>query len=413
MKIAVIGAGVVGLLTALNLRRRGHDVVVLERRRVGSGSSLGNAGWIVPSMSAPVPAPGLITTAVKWLLKPDSPLTITPPFALRNAPWLLAFARHCRRQSFEHGLRAMLALNRETHASFDRLPDLGIDVPVEQRGVLFLARDQALLDRSMREIGTVRDIGYREPRMLSPDECRALDPALSDQIAGGIYVEEERLVRPERLLEVLKAQSIKDGVDLGEGITVTGAQRRGGVVTSLTTDHGLSVDVNAVVIAAGAWSGQVARRLGTRLPVQPGKGYSITLDQPSIQPTVSWDLIEERIAVTPFADALRLAGTMELSGLNHRLNRRRVGGIWRNAMPYFRERPAGSRVRAWTGMRPLTPDGLPLIGQAPGPENVYAATGHGMLGLTLAPLTARLIGQLIDGHETDVDLTPFRPDRPM
>lgn len=407
----MIGAGVVGLLAALNLRRRGYDVVILDRRRVGSGSSLGNAGWIVPSMSAPVPAPGLILTAARWLLKPDSPLAITPGFALRSAPWLLAFARNCRREPFEHGLRAMLALNRETHAAYNQLPDLGLDVRIEQRGMLFLARQQELLDTAAEQVAQVADIGYRRPRRLSAHECRSMDSALSHRIAGGIYVEEERSVRPEDFLRALRRQIEAAGVGLREFVEVHDAVTSRSRITSLECSDGSRHEVDAVVIAAGAWSGLVARRLGTRLPVQPGKGYSITIDQPTTKPSVSWDLIEERVAITPFDDALRLAGTMELSGLNHRLHRSRLDGIWRNAMPYFRERPTGMNVRAWVGMRPLTPDGLPLIGPVPELDNVYAATGHGMLGLTLAPLTGRLIGQLIDGHETDVDLTPFSPRR--
>ncbi|MFW6074047.1 MAG: NAD(P)/FAD-dependent oxidoreductase [Chloroflexota bacterium] len=409
-RTVVIGAGMIGLLCGLELRHAGHDVVILDRRHVGSGSSSGNAGWIVPSMSAPVPAPGLIGTSLRWLLQRGSPLAISPKLALSSPEWLLSFARHCREEPHRRGHRAMLDLSREAFQSFDRLKELGVDFEVERRGVLFLSKEQRSLESALAGISKVTSIGHAPPVLLDRYELREIEPALSGVSAGAVYVREEQMTRPEALVTSIRKRGERCGVVIVEDAEVTGATfDRERIVAVHTAERSFQAD--CAVITAGAWSGEVGKRFGIRLPVIAGKGYSITIEEPAINPRISWDLIDERVAITPFPGALRLAGAMELTGPNSTVNRRRLHNIWHNARPYFRERPHGKAARAWVGLRPMTPDGLPIIGRYPAFENLYVATGHGMLGLTLGPVTAQIVADQVAGRETFVDAEAFAPDR--
>jgi D-amino-acid dehydrogenase len=233
---------------------------------------------------------------------------------------------------------------------------------------------------------------------------------LSGAVAGGVFIEDDRHVRPESLIRGLVAALERRGVEIRADSPVSGFLRDGrDVAAALTAGGGIEAD--RFVIAAGAWSGPLAREAGFPLPLEAGKGYSITVEEPSYNLRQPLDLIEARAALTPFDGALRLAGTMELSGVNLRYDRRRAEAIWRNAHRYLNETVSGKRMRAWVGMRPMTPDGLPVIGRLPGSDNLYVATAHQMLGVTLAPTTAHALARLMHGEAPGVNLMPFDPLR--
>ena len=237
-----------------------------------------------------------------------------------------------------------------------------------------------------------------------------MEPGLTNAVAGGFLVEEERHVRPETLTAGLVAGLQTAGIEIRAGIDVTGGEKRHGTVNAVLTSEG-TIAADRVLIAAGAWTGQVSSRFGFRLPIEAGKGYSVTSEHPRRTVQRPLDLIEARVAVTPFDAGLRLAGTMELSGLNVRLETRRVESISRAGDRYLGEWRGGRSERVWVGMRPLTPDGLPVIGRAPGSDNVYVAGGHQMLGVTLAPATGEALASLIlDGGAEEL-LQPFDPAR--
>jgi D-amino-acid dehydrogenase len=255
--------------------------------------------------------------------------------------------------------------------------------------------------------------GYQRPELLDGAELRRLEPGLSRNVAGGFLVREERHVRPETLTAGLASWLTERGVDIriGKAHAVIDAQRRGRDVRALVTRAG-AVEADQFVLAAGAWSGRLAHQLGCRLPVEAGKGYSVTVardDAPLGRPV---DMIEARVACTPFDGALRLAGTMELSGLNLRLAPERLAAIRRAGEQYLADWRGGEE-HAWVGMRPLTPDGLPLIGLLPGADNLYVATGHAMLGVTLAPATGEALARhmLDDTRASETQLAPFDPGR--
>lgn len=409
-RVVVVGAGIIGLASAWALRRRGADVLVLDRALPGMGASSGNAGWIVPSLSTPLPAPGLVKTSLKWMLRNDSPLYIKPRANPSFVRWMWGFYRHCRPGPFAAGMTALVDLNRRTFALLDQMRADGVAFEMHANGLLYVGMDRDQVAHAHAEVAALERFGYRIPPLLDAAQVHAVEPALADAVAGGFHLPEERHVRPETFTGGLVDWLVERNVEVRSGVEVTGIERQGNRVRAVTTNVG-PVEADAVLLAAGAWSGVVAKWMGFSLPIEAGKGYSITIDQPPLDLTHPLDLIDARAAITPFDGALRVAGTMELSGLNQRLLQPRVEAIRRAGRRYLKGWQDGGAEQVWVGMRPLTADGLPAIGRVPGAGNLYVATGHQMLGVTLAPATGAAIADLILDGRSDVDLTPFDPAR--
>ena len=409
-RVVVIGGGAVGLACAYELARRGSEVVVLDRGEPGNGCSAGNLGWVVPALSDPLPAPGVVRESLKWMLKRDSPLYIDPRFALSAPGWLWRFWRHCNPRDYTRGLEAVAALNRRTFELYDRLRGDGVRFEMYQQGLLFLFSTEAELEHTFASFAKLTALGLSPAERLSRDAVLAMEPALSPQVAGGVLVTREGHLRPESLCSGLVERLRGMGAEVRSDLEVVGATRTAARVNAVETRAG-ALEGDVFVIAAGAWSGRVARMFGFDLPIQAGKGYSVTIRDPVNKPKYPLYLHEPRVGITPFDGALRLGGTMELSGINSRIVPERVAAIRRAASRYVPNVDAGRAQVEWTGMRPLTPDGLPAIGRAPGLDNVFVATGHAMLGVTLAPVTGAAIGELVAGDRSSFDLVPFDPGR--
>lgn len=406
----VIGAGVVGLACAYSLRQRGRNVVVVDRGQPGAACSAGNAGWIVPSISAPLPGPGVAATTIKWMLRSDSPLYIAPSAVPQLARFLWRFWRYCNQQDWLNGFQAVARLNHRTFSLFDRLEAEGLSFERYRAGLLFVFLDPDYMRSSLAEFDHLRAAGYTRPEELDGAALRELEPAISPSVTSGYLVSAENHVRPESLCQAYIARLTALGVTLMTDLQVTGAEIRNGRVSVLQTSRG-PVEGTEFLIAAGAWSGEVAEYLGAKLPVQAGKGYSITIDRASSPLERPLYLGEARVGCSPFNGAIRFAGTMELSGVNTVLDRRRIRGIRRGIGRYL-DLPVGdSEGTEWVGMRPITPDGLPLLGRVPRFENAYVATGHAMLGVTLAPATAEVMADLMTGATPSPELAAFEPGR--
>lgn len=384
--------------------------MILDRATAADGCSRGNAGWIVPSFSSPLPAPGLTIGSILRLLRPDGPLRLSPRALPALAPWLWRFRRYCTPAAFASGLRALATLNRETFELYASLEANGLRFEMHRDGVLFTYLAEAELAAAGHEFTELAAAGCSAPRPLGRAEVLALEPALSEATVGGYLAGDEAHVRPESLNAALVASVRGLGVEIRTGATVTGASRPPGESLRIETTAG-AVRADRLVIAAGAWSGALCARLGQRLPVQAGKGYSITISHPTWTFRRATYLADAHIACSPFEGAVRFAGTMELAGIDPRLDPRRVRAIQRAAHRYLADPPPWSAGEAWAGLRPITPDGLPLIGHLPGRRDVLVATGHAMLGITLAPITGALIaGMALDDADPNV-ARPFDPAR--
>ena len=411
--IVVVGGGVIGLCVAHALHRRGCAVTVVDAGPARAAASHGNAGWIVPSLSGPVPAPGLARVSARWMLRPDSPLYVRPRANPGFLRWLVAFWRRCNARDHLAGLEATAALNRRTMSLFDALRADGVAFEEHRDGLAFVYHSRHELARDHAALAPLRPFGYDAP-LLDAQAMRELEPALTRAVVGGYRFPQERHVRPDSLVTGLEARLRRGGVDLRTGVAVTGIEHRDGRVSALATTAG-RVAAEAVVVCAGAWTPAVMLLAGVRVPIEAGKGYGLDYAPPPALPDpirAPLYLHEARVAVTPLAGLVRLAGTMELAGLNGRIAPRRAAAIAAAGAASVRGWPTDpSRATVWVGFRPMTPDGLPVIGLAPGFGNLAVAGGHAMLGVTLAPATGEAIAALLTtGRAPDVIL-PFDPGR--
>jgi D-amino-acid dehydrogenase len=399
MKVAVVGAGAVGLCCAWSLARRGAEVVVYERDRVGVGCSEGNTGWICPGLSAPLPAPGVMPAALRGMLRPGSPVLIRPLFGLDFLRWSWQFWRACAPERYRAGLEATVALSRRTFELFDELRADGVEFELHPSGMLVAALTQAGLDEYASMLKEAQAAGYEgEVHVLDADGVRELDPAVGGGVIGGVHAPAERYVRPERFTQAL----------------VDALHNRGAEVIERREIHDLrklEAEADAVVVAAGVWSGRLLRSRSVRVPMEAAKGYSVTAHGRGTLPRHAYYLAEAKVGCSAFGDALRIAGIFDLTGLDLRLRRKRLDLIVRSSLPYLRDwRPEHVELE-WTGLRPYPSDGLPVIGPVPGSERLYAATGHGRMGITLAPPTGELLADVILNGARPPELAPFGVER--
>jgi len=414
-RVVVVGAGVIGLSAAHALAVRGHAVTVLDRspeRR--DGCSFGNAGMIVPSHFVPLAAPGMVRLGLKWMLDPESPFWIRP----RLDPGLIAWGWRFWRASTparvaraEPVLRDLNLASRrcyeELAAAASGLDDFGL----VKRGLLMLCRTERGLEEEAAFAARANDLGV-PAEVLDARATAAADPGITMAVAGSVFFPLDAHLSPERFVGALERRCRSLGVAFRWGCDATGIRAAGRRIVAVETAAG-DEPADEVVICGGAWSPLLARSLRLRLPLQAGKGYSLTLTAPPQLPRLCSICTEARLAVTPMGGTLRIGGTMEIAGLDERVDPRRVRGIVRSALAYFpalRESDFAG-VEPWKGLRPCSPDGLPYLGRPARYDNLVVATGHAMMGLSLAPITGRIVGQLVAGERPEVDVALLSPDR--
>jgi D-amino-acid dehydrogenase len=407
--VAVVGGGVIGLCTAYALSRRGATVTVIDRDRCGAAASWGNAGWVTPGLAAPVPAPGVVRQALRWMLDPESPFLVRPRLDPAFLAWGVRFWRASGAARHKAGLRATLDLARPTNELFDALEADGVDFEMHRDGLLYLVRSPEAVDAWRTMYDELAALGFDgQVEMLDQEAVRALEPGLADGVCAGLLARVERHVRPESLIGGLRRALIGRGVRIEESAEVTGLLDTPDGWRVMTA-HG-AIDADRVVVAAGVWTRELLAPLGLRLPLEGAKGYSITAPANGDRPRHPLYLTEIKVGVSPFEGAIRLAGTLELAGLNLDVDHRRVAAIVRHAADYIGVRGEGGSVE-WAGLRPMAADGLPVIGAVPGHRGLFTATGHHMLGITLGPATGEALAPLVlEDRLVDV-LKPLSPAR--
>ncbi|MBD0843952.1 NAD(P)/FAD-dependent oxidoreductase [Streptomyces sp. TRM68416] len=410
----IVGAGVIGLATAYRLALDGLAVTVVDAAPGGTaGASEHNAGWIVPIMSTPVPAPGMLGQALRWMARRDSPLYVRPSPRPEHVRFMINMLRHCNPRDFASGVEALTSLNERTLQLFDEYDKDGVRFEHHRVGQLLVFTTRHTMEEYRSASAPMERISHTAIP-LSGDELRDLEPALIRRVLTGLRCPQERHVDPASLVRGLEERCRELGVRFLHGSPVTGVRSNGRSVTSVLA-AGEEVPGDLFVLAAGVRTGPLARLAGHALPIRPGKGYGFDDTSGSVTLRHSVYLGEAKVAVTPLSDRLRFAGTMEFGSSDAAIDPHRLRGIARSAHAYLPDFPAAAQPQGWTGLRPMTPDGLPVIGPLPGKDNVLVASGHSMLGVTLAPVTADIIAAEVAGGRRRADSAgtalPFSPRR--
>lgn len=411
-EVLVIGAGAVGICAAHYLSSRGRQVGVLDKGEVCSGCSHGNAGLVVPSHSVPLAAPGVLAKGLKWMFNPESPFYIKPRLDLELCSWLWRFGRACTHQRMRRAVPLLRDLSLESARLFEELEALpGLDFGFEQRGLLTLYQSAKGLEEGRQQAGVLAEAGI-EVRLLDPAQVQELEPRACGPLAGGIFYPQDAHLTPGRFVRELARHIQEKGVEIHPSTEVLGFELQGRRIARVRTTRG-DFAVDQVVLASGSWSPALARLLDLRLPIQPAKGYSITVERPPQGPAIPLVLAEAKVGVTPMGQSLRFAGTLELAGFDFSIDQRRVGAIRRAVPQYLPDLdPEKLEVQeVWCGLRPCTPDGLPFLGRPRAWENLVVAAGHAMIGVSLAPVTGKLVAQLVDGERPHIDLEALRVER--
>ncbi|MBB2915380.1 D-amino-acid dehydrogenase [Streptosporangium becharense] len=410
--VLVIGGGIVGLFCAYHLRRAGVGVTVLERGPVGGpmSCSYGNTGFVGTQGSTPLAEPGVPAQGLRWLLNPESPFYIRPRWDGELLRWLWHFRRACNEHDARAGFGVLVDLKKRSLDILRELCAAGDLAPFfTAQGMVLAYNTPQGFDKACRSVPEA--VAHGVPlRVLGPGELDALEPDTEFDVHGALYNEEGAYLRVPDFLVAFARMLEGMGVEIHPHTEAVGFEVAGREVRRVRTTRG-DFHPREVVVAAGTWSAECARRLGVGLMLQPAKGYSVTVKAPRDAPRRPLLLGEGKVALVPLGDRLRFGGTLELSGMDATISRRRVDGILRTVRTYLPRLETTETVETWSGFRPCTPDGIPLIGRAEPYRNLCVASGHGHIGMGLAPAGGKLIAQIITGERPDIDPAPFRVGR--
>ena len=408
--VLVVGGGVIGLACAHYLRQAGRAVRVIEQGAVGAGASQGNCGLVFTSDLVPLCVPGAVRHEILGLLRRTSPLSIKPTLDLGRIFWLLRFAGMCRADHVRHAIRARAAILKSSGHLFEALLGPGgLTAEYEKRGVLLVYRSEAAMQGYAAVNDLLRPHGVAAEALVGK-ALFDVEPALREDVYGAWYHRTDSHVRPDKLLASWKQALARSGVVIEEECRLERFRCAAGCIEAAVTNRGDRA-ARDFVLAAGAWSAPVAAQLGLKLPMQPGKGYSITMARPAVCPQIPCYLHERRVVATPWPSGYRLGGTMEFSGFDTQLSAHRLRNLKTAAREYLKAPLGQAGVEEWAGLRPMTYDDLPVIDRTGRFQNLFLATGHGMLGVTTAPATGKLVAELICGQPPHIDPSPFSVGR--
>ncbi len=408
----VIGGSAIGICCAYYLNRLGKTVTVIEKGEICSGSSYGNAGLIVPSYCIPMAAPGVISQALRWMFNPASPFYVKPRVNRDLLAWLWKFRGACNEQHVRKSIPVLRDLSFESLKLFEALAGIeSLDFGFEKKGSLELFKTEKGLETAAGNFRLLREHGL-EHEILDREKLQQITGGIRTTAVGGVFCPRDAHLIPDRFVSQLARRIETDGVRLLTSTEVLGFEINGRKVTAVKTTRG-NLAAEEVVLAGGCWSALLARELQLRLWIEPAKGYSITYKRPSVCPAIPVVMAEAKVVLTPMDSALRLAGTLELAGFDQTIRQGRVQAILDAVSSYLPDIDPASLelIEIWGGLRPCTPDGLPCIGRPTRYDNVIIAAGHGMLGISLAPATGKIVARLAAGEPPAFDLHALSPER--
>lgn len=407
----VVGAGIVGIACAHYLSKAGLQVTLIDRRTVGGACSYANCGYICPSHVLPLTEPSAIRVALKSLLNPKAPFRVKPQFSPALWNWMWQFARRCTtRQMLESGKHLKSILDASMTAYRDLLDEERFDCQWQDTGLLYVMQTSAGMKEFSHTDQILSDHFGVEAKRIEGDQLPEFDPALKSGLAGAYHYPDDAFVRPDLLTAQWSERLRERGVSLLENCELLQVVKSGRRIDHLVTTSG-ELRADHYIIAAGAWSTRLSSQLECHIPIQPGKGYSVSMSRPDPCPIYPMLFPEHKVGVTPFTDGYRLGSMMEFVGYDATIPEHRIERLRESAKPYLVTPFTDGPQRTWFGWRPMTWDSLPIIGPVPKLENALLATGHNMLGMSLATASGKLIAEFVLGQPRHIDVQAFSPLR--
>ena len=412
MKVTIIGGGVIGLCSAYYLQKEGYEITVIERGDITDGCSFGNMGYMSPSHFIPLASPGIIAEGLKHMLSSSSPFYVKPRLNWDLMQWGYRFWKSSNAATVKKNaphLNALLQLSR--HLINDMRTEIGDVFNMEEKGCLMMCKQQKTLDHEFHLADDAEKFGLKVDR-LNAQQVQALEPDVELDVAGAVLFKDDCHFNPGKMMLALKKYLEHKGVQFQLNTTVTGFEKVNNKISAVITDKG-KFDCEQIVLATGSWLPVVAKMMGIKLLLQPGKGYSHTYEH--VEKNIKYPaiLVDGRCAITPWGHQLRIGGTMELSGINNKVLVNRMQGIYDSATNFY----PGLKIdfpptdKIWNGLRPVTPDGLPYIGKISNLANVTIAGGHAMLGISEGTGTGKLISEIIKNVKTSIETDAFKVNR--
>ncbi len=408
-KITIVGGGIIGASIAYELQRRGHQTRIIEKNKIGHGCSYGNAGWMTPCFAMPLPLPGNFLKSLKWLVNPESPLYIKPEPSILLVRWLLTFLKNMNQAQAERAVEGLVKLSLESLHRYEELAKKFPEINFEKKGLLMVAQSPEGVKAAEAEMHFVAK--HKVPgRAMTPEQCRDLEPSLTGKLLGGVYFPEEAHGEPLKIVEALVKGAKALGCEVLEDTELQSWESEGSNIKSVKTSRG-DFEVESVIWAAGSWSEAWSQKLNLRVPILGGKGYALIVPPLKTQPQTPLMLLEKKIAVTPRQGSLRIAGTLELVNQDFSVTERRVNTIVKGTREFL-TLPDNIEVKElWKGLRPCTPDGVPMIGWNKNFKNMMMACGHQLLGLQSGMGTGVFVADLIEKKPHGYDESLFDPHR--
>jgi len=410
-KCVVIGGGVIGLCTAYFLQKEGHQVTVIDKSPMNEGASYVNAGYISPSHIIPLSAPGVVKKGLQWMFDPASPFYVKPRLDLDFLRWAWAFNKSCTAAHVQTAIPLIRDISVLSHELFEDIKsEPGFDFHFEKKGLLMLCKSEKMLEQEINIAQLAGEVNLAA-EVLDQSALKNLEPNLGMEVIGGTLYKCDSHTTPQEFMRNMKDHLVKNGVCILANREVLDLNCKDNKVVSVTTSED-SIEAEEFILASGSWTAKIAKKMGIRVLLQAGKGYSINVER---ETGISYPAIlaEAKVAVTPMNGFTRFAGTMEIGGINTHINPVSVNAIAKAATQYYSEIAINEKElnQASSGLRPLSPDGLPYIGRVQEYHNLTLATGHAMMGWTMATGTGKMVSELISEKKTSLNLEPFRPDR--
>ncbi len=410
--VLIIGGGIVGLCSAYFLHKEGHNVTLLDKSDISSGASFVNAGYITPSHIIPLASPGMILKGIKWMFNSSSPFYMQPRWDTDFFKWSWYFHKSSTKEKVALAIPLIKEINilsRELFTAIKNTGDLG-DFQLERKGLLMLYKTDAEGEHEMEVAKKASYLGL-EVNSLDKKALNKLQPNLTMDVKGAVHYECDGHTTPTEFMKKMLDYLKRSGVIIKTNEEVTDIVTDNGRITTVITDK-TQYSPEEIVLAAGSWSEKLSKKMNLKLPIQAGKGYSINVARPT-GITIPAILMEAKVAVTPMAEYTRFAGTMEFSGINDIIKKQRVEAIAKAVSQFYPEIEINTKEigDAKSGLRPVSPDGLPYIGKCSSLKNLTIATGHAMMGWSLGPVTGQLVSEIISDKKTSMDINGFSPNR--